>query len=153
MRAVVLGVALAPNTPEMHTLNTLRDQLHFLIEEAESLRVVLPFSPETLVRERPRPDQYAVVETLQLIAWLDEHVRLPGLLHDADVATPPDAFSLEIAYDEVVDALIKARMGLLAAIPSEVTQEQLHFLWRITQEDAEILRHTGSFLLDAQRLG
>lgn len=149
----VAGEAPAPITPDMHTNDTLRSQLYFLIEEAEALRVVLPYSPDTLVRERPRPDQFAVVETFQAIAWLDVYVRMPTLLGQADVPSLPDAFPLDLSYDALLEVMVSARQALLNAIPSDLTPEQSRYLWHITQEDAEMLRQTGSFLLDAQRLG
>lgn len=137
----------------MLTLDTLRDQLQYLVDEAEALRVVLPLSPETLVRERPRPDQYAVVEVLQAIAWLDVHHRLPALQGATDFPPLPDAFPLNLPYDTLISSVVEARSTLLKALPSAASAELTHYLWRITQDDAEMLRHTGSFLLDAQRIG
>jgi len=140
-------------TSEMIPFDTVRNQLFFLIEEAESLRTVLPFIPESLVRERPRPDQCALVETFQLIAWLDTNVRVPALLGQMDTPAPPSSFPLDVPFETVFGTLVESRLLLLNTISPDSDQRRCAYLWSITQEDAEILRNTGSFLLDAQRLG
>ena len=145
----------------------LLDQLAYLIDEIEALKVMVDRVPQPLQEARPLPQDLSMKETYGLLATLDEAVYLPQLRRmlgedapafdvvDEQVLAAQTAWN-EQPIDAILERVQDARRGLqsfLSALPPEAWTRTGSFggnrrdvyglAHHITQHDVDLLRVVG----------
>lgn len=151
----------------------LVDQVEYLIDELHAQEAILSFVPEPLWRATLPTGEPSLLELYGLLAGLSER-SYPGLLEAWADAGPAEVQSIdeddlrdaepwnEAAPHGLISRIVEARAGLVARLqaiagdrwrePRTVDGQALTLAdvaWRITQEDALILRHIAERLHDA----
>lgn len=157
--------------------DALLDQLAYLVDEVEALRLVIDRIPEPLQAICPPGEAFSIKETYGLLAALDEEVHLPRferMIAEADPAfdavdeatlAAQDAWN-DYPFDAILDQVRQARHCLvvfLRGLPPEAWTRTAHLggerfdvyglAHHITQHDADLLRSVGYRLWEVKGKG
>ncbi len=142
------------------------DQLAYLIDEVTALQTVIRGVPEALMEATPVEGEPSVKELLESIAAQDRDVRIPvvrALLSETkheELARVANA-----GVEELLAAMREGRSELLRVVGEvgdvsaarvAVDGEEIalvDFLYRVVQEDADVLRRAAERLHEAMPLG
>ncbi len=142
------------------------DQLAYLIDEVTALQTVIRGVPEALMEATPVEGEPSVKELLESIAAQDRDVRIPvvrALL--SETKHEELARATNAGVEELLAAIREGRSELLRVVGEvgdvsaarvAVDGEEIalvDFLYRVVQEDADVLRRAAERLHEAMPLG
>ncbi len=142
------------------------DQLAYLIDEVTALQTVIRGVPEALMEATPVEGEPSVKELLESIAAQDRDVRIPVVR--ALLSEPKHEELARVAnagVEELLAAMREGRSELLRVVGEvgdvsaarvAVDGEEIalvDFLYRVVQEDADVLRRAAERLHEAMPLG
>ena len=141
-------MADAPSTSTADEQQALVQQLAYLIDEVEMLRVVIDRVPEAVLDAEPLDGTYSIKATYGLLATLDADVRRPRieriLANDEPELTPIDEADLVVATDwnarpigDILDELLAARRRLVDYL-RELPEEAWHETGRLDGEPVTV---------------